>query len=55
MILINVPLSPNEKIGQIFCMSYSAASHSVKSLKKQMDEDGKVKRQFQKYNSQFKL
>jgi len=47
-------LMTNEKIGPLFSMSYSAVSHSVKSLKKQMDEDKKVKIQFRKFNSQFK-
>jgi len=44
----------NEKTGQLLSMSYPAVSHSVKSFKKQMDEDKKVKSQFRKYNSQFK-
>ncbi len=48
-------LMTNEKIGQLFSMSYSAVSHSVKSFKIQMDKDKKVKSQFHKFNSQFKL
>jgi len=44
-----------EKRGPLFSMSYSDVSHSVKPFKKQMDEDKKVKSQFQRDNSQFML
>ena len=45
----------NEKLGQLFNMSYSAISHCVKRFKEKMNKDKKVKNQFEKLNSQFKL
>ncbi len=43
----------NEKLGQLFNISYSAISHSVKIFKEKMNNDKKVKNQFEKINSQF--
>jgi len=45
----------NEKLVQLFNMSYSAVSYSVKAFKGKMSKDKKVKTQFEKVNSQFKL
>jgi len=45
----------NEKLGQLFNMSYSAISHCVKTFKEKMNKDKKVKNQFERLNSQFKL
>jgi len=45
----------NEKLGQLFNMSYSAISHCVKIFKEKMNKDKKVKSQFEEINSQFKL
>jgi hypothetical protein len=48
----------NEELGQLFNMSYlsySAISHCVKIFKEKMNKDKKVKNQFEKINSQFKL
>ena len=45
----------NEKIGQLFNISYSAVSHCVKIFREKMNKDKKVKNQFEKLNSQFKL
>jgi len=36
-------------------MSYSAISHCVKIFKEKMNKDKKVKNQFEKINSLFKL
>jgi len=43
----------NEKLVQLFNMSYSAVSYSVKAFKEKMSKDKKVKTQFEKVNSQF--
>ncbi len=51
----NKGLMTNENLGQLFNMSYSAISHSVKNFKKKMNDDKKVKKQFKEINSQFKL
>ena len=53
--LWNKGLMTNEKLGQLFNMSYSAVSHCVKRFKEKMNKDKKVKSQFEKLNSQFKL
>jgi len=53
--LWNKGLTTNEKIGQLFNMSYSAISHCVKIFKEKMDKDKKVKHQFEKLISQCKL
>ena len=53
--LWNKGLMTNEKLGQLFNMSYSAVSHCVKIFKEKMNKDKKVKNQFEKLNSQFKL
>jgi hypothetical protein len=45
----------NKKLGQLFNMSCSAISHCVKIFKDKMNRDKKVKNQFEKLNSQFKL
>jgi len=36
-------LHGNEKLGQLFNMSYSAISHCVKTFKEKMNKDKKVK------------
>lgn len=54
-LLWNKGLMTNEKLGQLFNMSYSAISHCVKRFKEKMNKDKKVKNQFEKLNSQFKL
>jgi len=48
-------ITTNEKIGQLFNMSYSAISHCVKIFREKMDKDKKVKNQFEKLISQCKL
>jgi hypothetical protein len=53
--LWNKGLMTNEKLGQLFNMSYSAISHCVKTFKEKMNKDKKVRNQFEKLNSQFKL
>ena len=53
--LWNKGLMTNEKLGHFFNMSYSAVSHCVKIFKEKMNKDKKVKHQFEKLNSQFKL
>jgi hypothetical protein len=40
---------------RIFDISHSAVSHSAKIFKKKMMNDKKMKKQFDKFNSQFKL
>ena len=54
-LLWNKGLMTNEKLGRLFNMSYSAISHCVKTFKEKMNKDKKVKNQFEKLNSQFKL
>jgi hypothetical protein len=39
------PLHGNEKLGQLFNMSYSAISHCVKTFKEKMNKDKKVNNQ----------
>jgi len=41
----------NEKLVQLFNMSYSAVSYSVKAFKEKMSKDKKVKTQFERVNS----
>ncbi len=53
--LWNKGLMTNEKLGQLFNLSYSAISHCVKTFKEKMNKDKKVKNQFEKVNSLFKL
>ena len=53
--LWNKGLMTNEQLGRLFNISYSAISHSVKIFKAKMINDKKVKNQFNKINSQFKL
>ena len=50
--LWNKGISTNEKIGQLFNMSYSAFSHCVKIFKEKMGKDKKVKNQFKKLIAQ---
>jgi len=50
----NKEITTNEKIGQLFNMSYSAISHCVKIFKEKMNTNKKVKTQFETVNSQFK-
>ncbi|MDA3895087.1 MAG: transposase [Desulfobacteraceae bacterium] len=54
-LLWNTGRLTNEEIGKLFGKSFSAVSHSVKSFKQKLDEDKKLKRQFEQLNSQFKL
>ncbi len=54
-LLWNKGLTTNEKLGQFFNISYSAISHCVKTFKDKMNKDKKVKSQFEKVNSQFRL
>ena len=51
----NKGLMTNEQLGRVFNISNSAVSHSVKVFKEKMINDKKVKTQFEKLNSQFKL
>ena len=53
--LWNKGLMTNEKLGQVFNMSYSAISHCGKIFKEKMNKDKEVKKQFEEINSQFKL
>jgi chromosomal replication initiation ATPase DnaA len=53
--LWNKGLVTNEKIGQLFNVSYSAISHSVKIFKEKINNDKKVRNEFEKFNSQFRL
>jgi len=53
--LWNKGLVTNEKIGQLFNVSCSAISHSVKIFKEKINNDKKVKNEFEKFNSQFRL
>jgi hypothetical protein len=48
-------LMTNKNLGQLFNMSCSAISHCVKIFKDKMNRAKKVKKQFEKLNSQFKL
>ena len=45
----------NEKIGQLFGLTYSSVSHSVRSFKSKLKKDAKLKKKFYKLNSQFKM
>ena len=51
----NTGLMTNDAIGKQFGMSYSAVSHSVKSFKEKIGKDKKLRNQFRKANSQFKI
>jgi putative transposase len=53
--LYNKGLMTNEQLGCLFNVSHSAISHSVRKYKEKMMNDKKVKGQFDKFNSQFKL
>ena len=52
-LLWNKGLMTNEQLGRLFNISYSAVSHSVKKFKEKMVNDQKVRKQFDKVNSQF--
>jgi REP element-mobilizing transposase RayT len=54
-LLWNKGLMTNEQLGRVFNISNSAVSHSVKRFKEKMINDKKVKTQFEKLNSQFRL
>ena len=54
-LLWNKGLMTNEQLGRFFNISHSAVSHSVKVFKQKMINDKKVKAQFEKLNSQFRL
>ncbi|MBW2604115.1 MAG: transposase [Deltaproteobacteria bacterium] len=54
-LLWNKGLMTNEQLGRVFNISNSAVSHSVKVFKEKMINDKKVKNQFDKLNSQFRL
>jgi chromosomal replication initiation ATPase DnaA len=54
-LLRNKGLMTNEQLGRLFNISYSAVSHRVKIFKEKLINDKKVKNQFDKINSQFKL
>lgn len=54
-LLWNTGLMTNEKLGQLFNMSYSAISHCAKTFQEKMNKDKKVRKQFEEINSQFKL
>jgi putative transposase len=51
----NKGIMTNEQLGRRFEISHSAVSHSAKRFKKKMMNDKKTKRQFDKFNSQFKV
>lgn len=53
--LWNKGIMTNEQLGRIFEISHSAVSHSAKRFKKKMMSDKKTKKQFDKFNSQFKV
>jgi putative transposase len=54
-LLWNKGLMTNEQLGRLFNISYSAVSHSVKIFKEKMITDKKVKKNFDKINSQVKF
>jgi hypothetical protein len=45
----------NLEIGVLCSLSYSAVSHSVKSIKSKLNADRQIQRCFDQINSQFKL
>ena len=45
----------NEKIGNIFGVSYSAVSHSVKKVKPRISEESELFRKYRLLNSQIKM
>lgn len=53
--LWNRGIMTNEQLGQIFDISHSGVSHSARRFKKEMLNDKKLKKHFDKFNSQFKL
>jgi len=53
--LWNRGVMTNEKLGRIFNISHSAISHSAKRFKKKMINDKKMKKQFDNFNSQFRV
>jgi len=54
-LLWNTGRLTNAQIGNLFGMSFSAVSHSVKSCKEKLDQDKNLRQQFEQLNSQFKL
>ncbi len=54
-LLWNKGLMTNEHLGRLFNISPSAISHSVKIFKEKINNDKKVKNEFEKFNSQFRL
>jgi len=53
--LWNRGIMTNEQLGQIFDISHSGVSHSARRFKKEMLNDKKLKKHFDKFNSQFKV
>lgn len=53
--LWNRGIMTNEQLGQIFDISHSGVSHSARRFKKEMLNDKRLKKHFDKFNSQFKL
>jgi hypothetical protein len=45
----------NEQIGNLFGISYSAVSHTVRSFKAKLKKDQKLQAKFSQFNSLFKL
>jgi REP element-mobilizing transposase RayT len=45
----------NEKIGALFGLTYSAVSHSVRSVKSRLQKDQALKEKLHQLNSQFKI
>jgi hypothetical protein len=45
----------NVQVGNIFSLTYSAISHSVKVAKKKMRSDKRLRAKFEFLNSKFKL
>lgn len=53
--LWNRGVMTNEQLGRIFNIGHSAISHSAKRFKKKMINDKKMKKQFDNFNSQFRV
>ncbi|MGM0454080.1 MAG: hypothetical protein ACQERN_13035 [Thermodesulfobacteriota bacterium] len=51
----NTGLMTNAELGKHFAMSYSAVSHSVASIKKQIHQNEQLKSWLEQINSQFKV
>ena len=47
--------STNGEIGDLFGVTYTAVSHSVKKVKDQLKTDRIFKQKYEKYNSQIKM